>query len=304
MLRSILVPLDGSDFAEHALPVALGIARRSGAEVHVASVHAPPPPDPDLAAEWDQEVRQAQQEYLDRLGERLRAVDGVDAHLVLLDGLPGEALSRQAAAVGADLIVMTTHGRTGLSRLWFGSVANDVVRHGHVPTLLVRPGAQRAEMGGPHRFTHVLVPLDGSDRAAEVLPFATGLGALDGARLTLLQVVMPPLPPVHPYSFAVPVPEPDPHALAVHVQRARERLAAVADTLRARGLHVECIVRTHDRPAEAILTFVAESGADLVAMTTHGRGLSRLVTGSIADKVLRGARTPVLLYRTEGRREA
>jgi nucleotide-binding universal stress UspA family protein len=115
--------------------------------------------------------------------------------------------------------------------------------------------------------------------------------------------VVPPLAPVHPYSFAVPVPEPDPHALAMHVQRARERLGAVADTLRARGLHVECIVRTHDRPAEAILTFVAESGADLVAMTTHGRGLSRLVTGSIADKVLRGARTPVLLYRTEERRE-
>ena len=299
MLRSILVPLDGSDFAEHALPVALGIAHRSGATVHVASVHVPPPPDPDLSAEWDEEVREAQREYMERVGQRLRAQDGVRADVALLEGAPGDALSRHGSDVGADLVVMTTHGRTGLSRLWFGSVANDVVRHGSLPTLLVRPGAHPAEVGARHRFAHVLVPLDGSERAAEVLPFAMGLSALDGARMTLLQVVVPPVMPIHPYSFAVPSAAVDADVLTAHVQNARERLTALAERLRARGLHVECIVRTHDRPAEAILTYVAESGADLVAMTTHGRGLSRLVTGSIADKVLRGARTPVLLYRTE-----
>jgi nucleotide-binding universal stress UspA family protein len=160
-------------------------------------------------------------------------------------------------------------------------------------------------------YARILVPLDGSVRAERVLPHVEPLAERFGARVTLLHASEPPAEPIAgagmPAAVAVaPVLSPGPADTAApdHPEGARY-LGAVADRLRARGVTVA--VETPGGPAaEAILACAEGIGADLIAMTTHGRGgLGRLVFGSVADEVLRGAPCPVLLVRVrdEGERD-
>src|SRR5262249_37193676 len=145
MYRSVLVPLDGSTFGEHALPLALSIARRAGAGLHVVHVHAAPEamyaPDGILILDdgLEDRLKQGKQAYLDGIVQRLARVSPVRVTPVLLEG-EGVADSLRAAVTGtgADLVVMTTHGRGALGRLWLGSVADELVRDLPTPLLLVR----------------------------------------------------------------------------------------------------------------------------------------------------------------------
>lgn len=142
--RSILVPLDGSDFAEHALPTALSLARRHGAALHVVRIYVPVagvygehavPYDEAL----DRELMKRAQDYLDGVVTRLMAIAGIQSNAVLLEGPVAHTISRQAAAIGANLLVMTTQGRGPLARFWLGSVADELVRQADIPVLFVRP---------------------------------------------------------------------------------------------------------------------------------------------------------------------
>lgn len=123
MCRTILVPLDGSEFSTHALPLAAAIARRSGGQVRLARVHGPVLDERGLDAPADFRARR---EERDALGSVVRQFTdaGVPADSELLDGFVVDALGGHALAVGADLVVMTTHGRGPLSRFWLGSVAD------------------------------------------------------------------------------------------------------------------------------------------------------------------------------------
>jgi nucleotide-binding universal stress UspA family protein len=137
--QSILVPLDGSAFGEHALPAALSIARRSGANLHLILVHTP-----FVYAESglvyderiDRTIREQEQAYLEGLFERVKAAAPVPVTWVLRDGLTSDSIREQVASIRADLIVMTTHGRGPLSRFWLGSVADSMVREVAVPIFL------------------------------------------------------------------------------------------------------------------------------------------------------------------------
>ena len=126
MYRSILVPLDGSSFGEQAPPYALGIARRAQAELYLAHVLiAPPIPAFDAAGEAD--LRAQAHVYLEGLVARVQAHRDGPITTVLLDGPVAEALHDHAVAIEADLVVMTTHGHSALSRFWLGSVADKLV---------------------------------------------------------------------------------------------------------------------------------------------------------------------------------
>src|SRR5579872_7243588 len=117
MLRSILVPLDGSAFAEHALSWAVSLARCTDAALNLAQVHVS---SDDQAT--DAAVRERENTYLGDVARRLAAIASVRVGVALLDGVIVDALRQHAKTVQADLIVMTTHGRGPLSQLWLGSI--------------------------------------------------------------------------------------------------------------------------------------------------------------------------------------
>lgn len=310
MFRSILVPLDGSPFGEHALPLALAAARRTGAALHLVHVHVP-------SAAWraaelvsgivpggaSEVVVEKERAYVGALVDRLKErVDAVDARV--LQGPVARTLAEQVRDVGVDLVVMATHGRTGVNRLWHRGVAEHLTRDLAVPILLVRAGDEPVALDEAPPLRHVLVPLAGDAYSEEVLLHATALGRAFGARYTLLRAVQRPYIPG--YSLIGPEEHVDEFELERRERRAVEYLDGVAARLRARGLEVETRVAASEDAARTILSFAGcrpdgsrdeRSDVGLVAMETHGLGaVSHLVAGSVVETVLRETPVPLLLH--------
>jgi len=313
MYRTFVVPLDGSPLAERALTTATALAKRSGAKLALVRVHNPYPLDPlagtleaPTDVRWDQMLRRDEEEYLNRVALRVETELGRVVATSLLDGLAPDAIAAFAERAPQALIVMSTHGRSGFTRLWLGSVTDSVVRHAGVPVLMVRgeEGAGAAAPSAGELFHDIVVPLDGSPYAEEALAHALALAGATRGRLLLLSVVRPMHAPVY-----VPVPD----ALApvatptefieqtmqVLVARAEDYVSRLADRLRREHapLDVRAEVQVADQPASAIIDCAARHGSDLVVMASHGRALSRVVVGSVADKVLRGGPGALLLIR-------
>src|SRR5262245_37892562 len=144
MLRNVLVPLDGTTFGEHALPLALAIARKAGAKIHLAHVHVELPPaviaGVAVLSVADTEAREAEAAYLTNMRRKVAEAGGVDVEATTLEGGIVAALAWYADRLNADLIVMSTHGRGALAQFWLGSVGDELVRAVARPILLVRPG--------------------------------------------------------------------------------------------------------------------------------------------------------------------
>jgi len=303
MLRTILVPLDGSTLGERALPIAAGLARRSGATLHVVRVHVPhtapplslegmPVTDPDK----DSQRWEAEREYVTRIRERLGPRSELDTRIAVLNGPVAEVLATYAALNQVDLIVMSTHGREGMARAWFGSVADELLRRSSVPVLLVRPAQDAQPVATSEGTPRIVIALDGSRLAEQVLEHAVSLGRPLGAEYTLLRVVNPlgsmgDLP-------AVFAPRLGRAVAAQHVAEAKAYLAGIARSMKDSGLEVRVKVVESERAADAILDEAARHGTGFVAMATHGRsGLTRLFLGSVASRVLHETSVPLLLYR-------
>lgn len=299
MYRSLLVPLDGSQFSEHALPLARAIARQTGATLHLVHVHVITVPIsvdaiPVFDEALDAQDRAREQEYLDNLARRFSAGGAVHVTTAVLDDPVAGALQAYAAAHGVDLMVMTTHGRGTFSRFWLGSVADMLVRCAPMPILLLRPQETPPDLEQMPEIRHMLVPLDGSALAERILPPATALGALTGAAFTLLHVIAPE---AAGYETDWPITRFEAGGLTAIRAAAQTYLDRVAERLGAQSLVAHTAV-IGGQPAPAILEYARDHDVDLIALATHGRrGAARILLGSIADKTLRGATTPVLLYR-------
>jgi nucleotide-binding universal stress UspA family protein len=289
-----MVPVDGSPLSEQALRYAGELAQRMNAIIHLVKVQSNDrlPGDPLLPAPAERLSRRLDREYLGRLAEELEGV----VVTAVLKGPVVESLADYIASTGIDLVVMTTHGKGGLSRAWLGSVADQLVRHVSVPALLLRP-QERETAPKVVRFTldHILIPLDGSAESERAIQPAIALGALTGARFTLVRVVAPLLP--IPGAEALPLSK----QLADHEAlraSASAYLDHVAARLRARGYSIDTMVVIQPQCAAGIIEQAAVTEANLIAMATHGRsGIQRLRLGSVADKVMRGTSLPVLLLR-------
>jgi nucleotide-binding universal stress UspA family protein len=307
MLRSILVPVDSSNFAEHALPYALGIARRTGAEIHLCLVHVPSEtvsphyPLAKAAEAHDAEVRHRDATYVKELVRRLEP-SGVTIRPVLLRGYVAAALARYVEDQSIDLVVMTTHGRGGLQRAWLGSTADSLLRHSMIPLLLLRPSEQSRDIGPDSdcELDSILASLDGSDTAETALRDALGLGITRNARVTLAHVLQPPVAAASPYlPHTIQLTHDEMEVREVHMKRYLEDQAA-SDWMGDRPVRTRVLVDYH--PAPAILDLAEDVDADLLVLGTHGRGgLRRLILGSVADKVIRGTHRPVLVHRGVGR---
>jgi nucleotide-binding universal stress UspA family protein len=302
MPTKILVPLDGSDFAEFALPLALSLAERSRSDVHLASVVTTLPPLTFSEAEtgkvkgWFAEERVRAKKYLEKVRARVESGSGsVPVHIRVLSGSPVEALDERVRATGVDLVVMTTHGRGALQRAWLGSVADGLIRRNPSPVLLRRPEEGRADLSERPVFERILVPLDGSSRSEAILPGVAWIAGLFGARLFLMSVAGSSFPLASAY---LPTSGEESSGPEYRMAEVRSYLSRATADLRNQGVEVEAEAVGGLDAAEGILDHADRIGADLVAMTTRGRGgVARWVLGSVADKVIRAGKVPVLLHR-------
>ena len=300
MFKKILVPLDRSALAEQAIGQAALIARGAEAGIDLVLVHTPFPFAGYTEAPWEEAEWAADHKYLEAVAEDLQSGSSVPVTHVVMRGAPSERICERA--LDADLVVMTSHGRTGLSRAWLGSVADSVVRHSSVPVLLLRPGkTSTPRAAARHGFKHILVPIDGSELAGEALGPAIQLAEAVGADLTLFRVV-PPVPLIAAYDVTVPLgyqPMIVDHEATEKLRvQVKNELGMLAERLHdAHGFAVMFDAVASAQVADEIVQFARAHDIDCVAMTTHGRGASRLLLGSVADKVLRGSGLPVLLRR-------
>jgi nucleotide-binding universal stress UspA family protein len=319
MFQKILVPLDGSSRAEQAVPVAAHLARATGGTLVFLEAANPytdyapymsvPVPMPVDTSTDDARA------YLHSVAARPN-LRGLPTITEVLSGPSAESILAAAREHHADLIVMNSHGRGGLTRWMLGSVAQKVARHAPIPVLILRGespalAAPLAE-GAPPR--QVVVPLDGSPLAEAALqPAVEIITALDGpAAVRLLRVI--DLPIVHTFPGQFPPIEDLEATAREEVRRDTQAyLAATAERLRGalpegRRVTIETsVVFAVDVAAAAIeiaegrgetLYHTASTPATLIVMATHGRGgLARWTMGSITERVLQGTTLPTLVVR-------
>ncbi len=298
---SILVPLDGSPLAEQALPLASRIARAAGGKLRLVLVHEVRPRPADLVGtrmfiSLELATRKAERSYLRNIQEGLRAGGNRMASAVTLKGEPAPELIRFARETDVDLVVMATHGRGGVQRMWLGSVADRMIRQVEVPVLLVRPAEGKSAPALDRDPMRILVPLDGSPLAEQALEPATRLARLYNAEITLLQAVFPVQLSVDP---ALPLPSAYDQELTEAARaQAEDYVRGVSEQLRERGVRASGVAVVGWNAADRILELGRPEHTDLVVLATHGRGgLGRLALGSVADKLIRAADVPVLVCR-------
>jgi nucleotide-binding universal stress UspA family protein len=284
VFRKLLVPLDGSPLAERAL-ASIELFRGAGAEsVTVVRVLMRNEPETEAVT------------YLADVATRLRA-EGFEVEICSPQGDVADEILAEAQRRDVDLIAMSTHGRSGLGRWVYGSVAEAVLARTPVPVVLTRAWhARDAPHGVPPR---VLVPLDGSAFGESALsvavPFASSPLA---AEIVLLRVVLPARHLLTSWAPGVVYSElgteSDQEDAATYLHGVAERLAR-EEQVPASRIAVEVRVGL---PAETIVDTANERGCALVAMATHGRsGISRAVLGSVTNAVLRLGSTPLLVVR-------
>jgi nucleotide-binding universal stress UspA family protein len=299
MFTKLLIPLDGSALAEEALGPATEIARAAHASLDLILVHRPWA-FTEFADAWQASAANSERAYVASTAQELAKGASVGVSSTAVSGAAVEKICARVKELNADLIVMTSHGRTGLSRSWLGSVAHGVVRQSRVPVLMLRPADPARRRLRRQSIKRVLVTLDGSSLSEVILGPASDLARAFDARLILLRVVEP-IPAVVP-EVVLPVrnmPRDD-AATADAAERATAELAEICKRLEADGMsRVESHVVVDDRVAKAILDFARRMSPSVIAMSTHGRGASRLFLGSVSDKVLRGGTRPMLLCRPD-----
>jgi nucleotide-binding universal stress UspA family protein len=276
------------------------IARRSGPDarlelVHVHDVGVLAANAPMVDGRWEDDRAAEMDDAVRAVADRITRETGLRVSAVTLRGAAAPSIAQHAAEHAADIIVMTTHGRSGFNRLWFGSVAERVIHTATTPVLVVRSAEHTAVAASEPLFRHVLLPIDKEDSGREALERALAAGTPGRTTYTLLTVV--PLLPLVPQPDFVPGVLLAPGELAVRLSAAKALLERVAAPARHGGAVVECLVIPHDRTATAILE-VAEGAVDLIVLPVRARsGLSWTLLGSVVDKVMRGATVPLLVFR-------
>lgn len=288
--RRILIPLDGSELSRWVLARARRLLEQPGLSVTLLTVVET---DEERASDLSFRVDPRDHPVQEALGAAKSELleRSVAAHAEIRFGDPATEILREIAGGGHDLVAMSTHGRTGLGRMMFGSVALKVLQASPVPLLLFRP-LQRAdetlspaETSEPATFKRILVPLDSSEAAEQVLPAAEAMARTFGSKLHLFTAI------------------PGGAEEASSARVAEEYLNRCRRILGGHDLVSLVEVRTGPAAEEA-LAAIREHGLDAVAMTTHGRsGLARAMYGSVAERILLEAEIPVLLLRSRGLRK-
>ena len=302
MYKMIMVPTDGSGFDREAIRVALRIAERTEAKIRLVRVLATGAIF-DMTAttggtagssEAVQSGRDAALSELYALAAECRAMSKADLTVDLHGGPIGDVLQGYARRHDVDLIVISTHGRSGISRLSLGSVTDSLIRHTTIPVLVVKPAASYLNPQINKAFKRIVVPLDGSTLAEQILPRVMALAKIEEAEITLLNVLIP-----HSYSQKEMV-DPNLPWWDKDISLAQAYLFRVASKLRRSGVTVTTDIVIGENVAGAIGDFAGREGGDLIAIATHGRGgLARLIRGSVADAVMHSSKLSMLVLKPD-----
>lgn len=283
MIRKILVPLDGSKLAEQAIEPAIEITQAWHGEIILmrvpiyidSRIQSTPAYDflvtnEDVQPSYDNTV-----EYLQTIREQ-KSRPNINIRTIIGEGDRAGAIVDKALIENVDLIVMSTHGRTGISRFVFGSVTAKVLRQAHCPVLVIRQ---------PGEISHILITLDGSPLAEEAIAPGLTLARSFNSRVTLLRVQQA---------------GGDPDQIDV-MEGAEQYLQDIVAINRSFPNQIEWVIKTGP-VAESILDYAENNKVDLIAMTTHGRtGLRRWVYGSVTEKVLYAVSRAMLIIRPADR---
>jgi len=281
IFRKILCPIDFSDNSIAALGQAAKLARKDDTLLYL--MHVELVPMGNLAELAQDDVTPSTEPGKLRLERIARKHLARVRHKLLVQfGRPAELIEKAAQDLDVDLVVMATHGRTGINRLFLGSIAEHVLRASERPVLSLGPGAALRAL------KKILCPVDFDPNSIAALNLGRRLAQKYRAAISLLHVVPTPFEPSE-----VPV-EP---SIPEWEQDARAQLEkAATENLGAKVKH-KLVVRRGD-PASAILEVEKELRPDLIVMATHGRtGLSHLVLGSVAERTVRESTVPVLTVR-------
>ena len=292
-MKRLLVPLDGSRLAEVVLPVAASLAAHLQAKLTLLTVMERGAP---ATVHGERHITGAAEAeaYLREVAERCAAPGvAIEWHVhPNEEGDVAKSIIDHAADLGADLIILCTHGGGGARRVLFGSVAQQVLRGGTRPVLLIRPLEGQPPGIAPRWDLHrLLVPLDGSRPSEAALPVARALGRAYGADVFLLRVV-PTLATItgERASTARLVPTATAVSLDLEEREAKVALEAIASQLLAAGARASVLIRRGE-PAQEVLAVALRMDAELIVMATHGRaGLDAVFSGSVASRV--GAKFP------------
>jgi nucleotide-binding universal stress UspA family protein len=281
-IQRILFPTDFSEVAERAFSHATHLADRFSAEIHVLNVV--PPTKPEYAQPMD---------YLKEGAFGGPPIERVTlVHRQIEESSAPMAVLAYADDNDVDLIVMGTHGRKGLDRLFIGSVAEEVLRLATTPVLTVH-GEGRSR--GADHVERILVPVDFSDHSKLSVTYARELAASYGARVELVHVVedttLPAVYGLEPQQTSTP-------EVLRRIDQGLEALIADAP-----GANVPVTASViHGNPVRGILDYSEESGADLIVIATHGlSGLRRLLMGSVSERIVRSAPCPVFTIKSFGK---
>ena len=282
VLKLIVVPLDGSPLSERVVPYAAHLCRVSGASVELVRAAVSPSAAvvtnaaaARIAAAHQAQVLKEAEEELGRVARQLRD-QGITTNVVARIAGPVELITQTAQAENADLILISVHGRSGLTRYVLGSFSDELLRRAELPLFLVPPSC--LGQWPTDRRLRLLVPLDGSALGEEALGPAKELASTLGADLLLLRSVH------------------SDHG-GQDVSDGTAYLEGLAAALHGEGFEVMVQVTT-EAPQAAILKVMSDQGADLIVMATHGRsGLARVLLGSVAADVVAHSTVPLLLIR-------
>ena len=298
---TILVPTDFSPPSLKALEYACALGKAFGATLHLLHVNDIAVEVPTLAPLFSP-GREMQRRFLRRL-EGIAAKASLPTRGLHSHVRTGKAFNEVCAAareLGADLIILATHGYRGITRAMLGSTTERIVQHAPCPVLVVRehergfvapPRRKGRDIGRQLRLNQILVPTDFSKHSRYALTYALAFAKHFGARLTVLNAVYP--------QYFVSNAEYLPYDYGSLLDQTHLAAKKAMDKLRRAtffgGVPFKaCITEGH--PVQSILDAAAESGADLIVTSTHGRtGLGHVLIGSIAEQVVRYAKCPVLV---------
>ena len=304
MYKRMLAPLDGSELAEVVLPYAKELAGRLNLELILFHVCEPPGVESQfmcrtyldhVADVVQKKSREVQVKTGVSSGEKAAAV-----RVELGTGNPAEEILRYAEDNKVDLILIASHGHSGVRRWILGSVADKVLRKSRVPVWLVRANISEEIVHDKWPERTILVPLDGSIFSESVLPHVEALAKQRGAELVnvvLLRVFEKPF-------ITADYPEPDSEAHEKRIinhfkQEAEHYLVKVEKRLADAGLNVRTEVLM-GQPANEIINYAHNNPPNLIVMATHGSsGLSLWEYGNITDKILHGVSSPIFLVRPQ-----
>jgi nucleotide-binding universal stress UspA family protein len=290
----ILVPLDGSELSERAIPYAGLLAKAFGGRILLATVWEGADDQlanmlPDVAADLQKEGEVYYGKYLAETARKY-AVDGVQIDTDILPGNPADAILKAIEDRKVDVMALATHGRSGLGRWWYGSVAGEVAQRATIPRLIVGPKVL-SQPTKAIKVDGVLVPLDGSKLSEAALEHGARIARGFGAALHIVQVISPAS-----QTFLFDVPSATSVDIATQIEEGVEKyLKDVGQRYAGDTKVMTCILR--GPPADCLVDYVEEHGIDLVIMASHGRGgLARVALGSVADRVLQSD-APVYLIK-------